>query len=83
MLNGTIDIVVAVVFATWNSMEFQSYLFMNANLTGIPQNSDKYYWNSAKFEMVLVKVVYGIEIPRNSSSGFDNTGIPVRGIPFP
>jgi hypothetical protein len=26
--------------------------------------------------MVLVKGLYGIEIPRNSSSGFDNTGIP-------
>jgi hypothetical protein len=76
-------------------MEFQSYLFMNEKLTGIPQNSDKYYWNSAEFEILLVKALYGIEIPRNSSSGFDNTGIPVefpgnswcgipvRGIPFP
>jgi hypothetical protein len=59
-------------------MEFQSYLFMNEKLTGIQQNADKYYWISAEFEMVLVKVVYGIEIPRNSSSGFDNIGIPVE-----
>jgi hypothetical protein len=68
---------------------------MNEKLTGIQQNADKYYWISAEFEMVLVKAVYGIEIPRNSSSGFDNIGIPVefprnsgcgipvRGIPFP
>jgi hypothetical protein len=28
--------------------------------------------------MVLVKGVYGIEIPRNSSSGFDIIGIPVE-----
>jgi hypothetical protein len=82
-------------FRNWNSMEFQSYLFMNEKLTGIQQNADKYYWISAEFEMVLVKRVYGIEIQRNSSSGFDNIGIPVeiprnsgcgipvRGIPFP
>jgi hypothetical protein len=76
-------------------MEFQSYLFMNEKLTGIQQNADKYYWIFAEFEMVLVKGLCGIKIPRNSSSVFDNIGIPVefprnsgcgipvRGIPFP
>ena len=61
-----------------NSMEFQSYLFMNEKLTGIQQNADKYYWIFAEFEMVLVKVLCGIKIPRNSSSVFDNIGIPVE-----